>query len=70
MDERYKITVKDRKTGDKTTFYVSDLGMHVSWNPKIYPVGPTMVDQPPSCVKLVLDYPRIKRKEKCPNSTT
>ena len=53
--ERFKITVKDRKTGHVDEYLVHDLGFQVSG--KTGPNGPVVV-------KMVLDYPRIKIKKR------
>lgn len=51
--ERFKITVKDRKTGQVDKYYVHELGYQMS--------GKTN-ERGAVVRKIVMDYPRIKTK--------
>lgn len=62
--ERFKVTIKDQITGEKTTFYAHSAGYTINYVPRNFPVGPSMVDERPQCVRLVMDYPRFKKKVK------
>ncbi len=53
--ERFKVTVKDRVTGEKTTFYAHSAGFQ--FNMKV------VVDRP-EVVRMVLDHPRLKKNLK------
>lgn len=53
--ERFKITVNDRQTGQKTIYYAHGPGF--ATNSKLGPEGLIVV-------RMVLDYPRVKVKTK------
>jgi hypothetical protein len=59
--ERFKVTVLDRKTGEKYVFNVLEQGIQSNFSYDEYRV---------TCVKLTLDYPRVKvKKKKCKTTT-
>jgi hypothetical protein len=53
--ERFKITIKDRITGEKSTFYAHSAGFQFNAR---YTFGKIEV------VRIVLDHPTTKNKEK------
>ena len=53
--ERFKIIVKDLKTGDVDHYFVHELGFQVSWKHKFSRVA---------VIKMVLDFPRIVVKKR------
>ncbi len=53
--ERFKVILKDLKTGDVDHYFVHELGLQMS--SKTGPRGPIVV-------KMVMDYPRIKIKKR------
>jgi hypothetical protein len=59
MKERFKITIKDRKTGEEVIYYAFGPGFTLF--EKVHPKLPL---ERPQVVKLILDHPRKEIKEK------
>lgn len=54
LKRRFKVTIEDRKTGDKDVYLVYDYGFQ-----KVDKAGPAG----PIVTKIVLDYPKVKTKK-------
>lgn len=63
MKNQFKVTITDRKTGDKTSFLVDAMGFRMGIKRRLEKISTdVMVDNGIEVVRLVLDFPKMKVK--------